>query len=137
MQAKTARISRNGTVVEVATAEVVADDIVLIRPGERIPVDGEVIEGDSYVDEAMITGESLPARKTMGGEVVGGTINTTGAFSFRVTKVGADTVLAQIVRMVEAAQGSKLPIQALVDRVTGWFVPASIVRSVSFPVGAR
>jgi Cu+-exporting ATPase len=130
LQAKTARLSRDGAVVEVALAEVTPGDIVLIRPGEKIPVDGTVTEGASFVDEAMITGEPLPVHKAVGAEVVGGTINKTGAFSFRATKVGADTVLAQIIRMVEAAQGSKLPIQALVDRVTGWFVPAVIAMAV-------
>jgi Cu+-exporting ATPase len=130
LQAKTARLSRNGEVVEVALAGVTSGDIVLIRPGEKIPVDGIVTEGASFVDEAMITGEPLPLHKVMGAEVVGGTINKTGAFSFRATKVGADTLLAQIIRMVESAQGSKLPIQALVDRVTGWFVPAVIAVAV-------
>ncbi|MFA5582202.1 MAG: copper-translocating P-type ATPase, partial [Paracoccaceae bacterium] len=93
-------------------------------PGAQVPVDGVVTAGASYIDESMITGEPVPASKSAGAEVVGGTINTTGAFTFRATRVGADTVLAQIIRMVEDAQGSKLPIQALVDRVTAWFVPA-------------
>ncbi|MDX0532981.1 heavy metal translocating P-type ATPase [Sinorhizobium medicae] len=126
LQAKTAHVERDGQVVEVEIGQVVLGDIVRIRPGEKIPVDGEVIDGESYVDEAMITGEPLPARKAAGSTVVGGTINKTGSFTFEATKVGADTLLAQIIRMVEAAQGSKLPIQALVDRVTGWFVPAVI-----------
>jgi P-type Cu+ transporter len=129
LQARTARIVRDGREIDVALDEVRAGDIVLVRPGEKIPVDGEVIEGSSYVDESMITGEPVPAPKGEGDSVVGGTINKTGSFSFRVTKVGGDTVLAQIIRMVEAAQGSKLPIQALVDRVTLWFVP--IVMSVA------
>ena len=103
-----------------------AGDIVQVRPGEKIPVDGEVVEGSSFVDESMITGEPVPVQKTEGAEVVGGTINKTGSFTFRATRIGADTVLAQIIRMVEQAQGSKLPIQALVDRVTAWFVPAVI-----------
>jgi P-type Cu+ transporter len=123
LQAKTARILRDGREIDVALEEVRAGDVVLVRPGEKIPVDGEVIEGASYVDESMITGEPVPASKSEGDSVVGGTINKTGSFSFRATKVGSDTVLAQIIRMVEAAQGSKLPIQALVDRVTLWFVP--------------
>ena len=101
-------------------------DVVRIRPGEKVPVDGVVIDGESYVDESMISGEPVPVRKGPDSEVVGGTINQTGSFTFRATKVGGDTLLAQIIRMVEAAQGSKLPIQALVDRVTGWFVPAVI-----------
>ncbi|HBX74244.1 MAG TPA: cadmium-translocating P-type ATPase [Halieaceae bacterium] len=124
LQARTARVQRNGETVEMALDEVTTGDVVLVRPGEKIPVDGEVVEGASYVDESMITGEPVPVSKDVGAEVVGGTINTTGAFSFRVTGVGADTVLAQIIRLVEQAQGSKLPIQALVDKVTMWFVPA-------------
>ncbi|MDF0752726.1 heavy metal translocating P-type ATPase [Marinobacter sp. 71-i] len=127
LQAKTARVQRNGDTVEIALNQVTTDDIVLVRPGEKIPVDGEVVEGASYVDESMITGEPVPVSKGKGAEVVGGTINKTGAFSFRVTKVGANTVLAQIIRLVEQAQGSKLPIQALVDKVTMWFVPAVMV----------
>lgn len=124
LQAKTARVERNGETVEIALDQVTTGDVVLVRPGEKIPVDGEVVEGSSYVDESMITGEPVPVSKGVGTEVVGGTINKTGAFSFRVTKVGANTVLAQIIRLVEEAQGSKLPIQALVDKVTMWFVPA-------------
>lgn len=124
LQARTARIVRNGQTVEVPLEEIGAGDAIVVRPGEKIPVDGEVIEGSTYIDESMITGEPVPVSKGMGAEVVGGTINKTGSFSFRATKVGADTVLAQIIRMVEAAQGSKLPIQGLVDRVTAWFVPA-------------
>ena len=124
LQAKTARVQRNGETVEIALDQVTTGDVVLVRPGEKIPVDGEVVEGASYVDESMITGEPVPVSKGLGAEVVGGTINKTGAFSFRVTKVGANTVLAQIIRLVEEAQGSKLPIQALVDKVTMWFVPA-------------
>ncbi len=124
LQPKTARIERDGQTVEVPLSDVRAGDIVQVRPGEQVPVDGEVVEGSSYVDESMITGEPVPVAKTAGVEVVGGTINKTGAFSFRATNVGADTVLAQIIRMVEEAQGSKLPIQALVDKVTTWFVPA-------------
>ncbi|SSC71949.1 unnamed protein product [Ciceribacter sp. T2.26MG-112.2] len=101
-------------------------DIVRIRPGEKVPVDGRLVDGGSYVDESMITGEPVAVKKSAGDDVVGGTINKTGSFTFEATKIGADTLLAQIVKMVEAAQGSKLPIQALVDRVTGWFVPAVI-----------
>lgn len=123
LQAKTARVVREGKELEIPIGEVRLEDLVVVRPGEKIPVDGEVVEGQSYVDEAMITGEPLPVQKTAGAEVVGGTINKTGSFSFRATRIGADTLLAQIVRMVEQAQGSKLPIQALVDRVTTYFVP--------------
>ena len=122
LQAKTARVERAGETVEIALDQVTIGDVVLVRPGEKIPVDGEVVEGASYVDESMITGEPVPVSKGVGAEVVGGTINKTGAFRFRVTKVGANTVLAQIIRLVEEAQGSKLPIQALVDKVTMWFV---------------
>ncbi|MFN1140464.1 heavy metal translocating P-type ATPase [Serratia quinivorans] len=124
LQAKTARVERNGETVEIPLDQVTLGDIVQVRPGEKVPVDGEVVEGTSYVDESMITGEPVPVQKGVGAAVVGGTINKTGAFSFRVTKIGANTVLAQIIRLVEEAQGSKLPIQALVDKVTMWFVPA-------------
>lgn len=124
LQAKTARVRRNGSMQEIPVADVVAGDLVEVRPGERIPVDGELVEGESYVDESMISGEPVPVAKTEGAQVVGGTVNQTGAFTFRATAVGSQTVLAQIIRMVEQAQGSKLPIQAMVDKVTMWFVPA-------------
>ncbi|MBM6581005.1 copper-translocating P-type ATPase [Microvirga sp. BT689] len=124
LQAKTARVVRGGEALEVPLEQVLAGDIVQVRPGEKIPVDGEVVEGSSFVDESMITGEPVPVQKAQGAEVVGGTINKTGSFTFRATRIGSETVLAQIIRMVEQAQGSKLPIQALVDRVTAWFVPA-------------
>jgi heavy metal translocating P-type ATPase len=124
LQAKTARVFRDGAVVELPIAEVRPSDLVEVRPGERVPVDGEVSEGASWIDESMISGEPLPVEKTIGSAVTGGTINQTGAFTFRATAVGEATMLAQIIRMVEAAQGGKLPIQALVDRVTMWFVPA-------------
>ena len=124
LQARTAHVRRDGQVVDVPLAQVRGQDVVEVRPGERVPVDGEVIEGDSYVDESMITGEPVPVAKTAGSSVVGGTVNQTGAFTLRATAVGGQTVLAQIIRMVEQAQGSKLPIQTLVDRVTMWFVPA-------------
>ncbi|HHX89506.1 MAG TPA: copper-translocating P-type ATPase [Paracoccus sp.] len=124
LQPKVARVERDGQTVEVPLSEVRSGDIVQVRPGDRVPVDGEVVNGSSYVDESMITGEPVPVAKKAGSEVVGGTINKTGAFSFRATRVGAETALAQIIRMVEEAQGSKLPIQALVDKVTAWFVPA-------------
>jgi len=123
LQPRTARVRRAGKITEVPAAELSSGDIVEIRPGEKIPVDGEVIEGSSYVDESMITGEPVPVRKTAGLSVVGGTVNQTGALSVEAKAVGGATVLAQIIRMVEQAQGSKLPIQALVDRVTMWFVP--------------
>lgn len=123
MQAKTARIYRDGQVIEVPVAEVTTDTIVEIRPGERVPVDGEVVEGRSYIDESMITGEPVPVEKYSGDQVVGGTINQNGTLNIRATAIGESSVLAQIIRMVEQAQGSKLPIQMLVDKVTMWFVP--------------
>ncbi len=126
LQARTARVERDGSEIELPVDQVTPGDIIVVRPGESIPVDGVVLSGNSYVDESMLTGEPVPVEKVEGAQVVGGTINTTGAFRFRAEKVGSETVLAQIVRMVEAAQGAKLPIQALVDKVTGWFVPAVI-----------
>ncbi len=122
-----ALVVRGDDVVEVELAAVRPGDLVRVRPGDKVPVDGVVFEGSSYVDESMITGEPLAVGKSPGDEVVGGTINTTGSFDVQVTKVGADTVLAQIVAMVEAAQGAKLPIQALVDRVVRYFVPAVLL----------
>ncbi|WP_105405369.1 heavy metal translocating P-type ATPase [Neorhizobium sp. T7_12] len=130
LQAKTARVEREGKLLDIPAEQVVAGDVLVIRPGERIPVDGTVIDGSSNVDESMISGEPLPVEKAAGATVVGGTINKTGAFRFRADKVGRDTMLAQIIRMVEQAQGSKLPIQGLVDRVTAWFVPAVIALAV-------
>src|SRR5690606_14026691 len=124
LQARTARVQRDGQVVDLPIGEVVLDDVVEVRPGERVPVDGLVLEGQSYVDESMITGEPVPVVKESGSAVVGGTINQTGAFTLRATAVGGQTVLAQIIRLVEQAQASKLPIQAVVDKVTMWFVPA-------------
>jgi heavy metal translocating P-type ATPase len=123
LQAKTARVVRIGVATELPVAEVRPGDLVEVRPGERVPVDGQVTSGASWIDESMISGEPLPVEKTAGSPVTGGTINQTGAFTFRATAVGEATMLAQIIRMVEAAQGGKLPIQALVDRVTMWFVP--------------
>lgn len=130
LQPKTAYVDHGGEFVEIQISDVVVGDVVRIRPGEKVPVDGTVVSGQSYVDEAMITGEPVPVLKSLDSEVVGGTINKTGSFTFRATKVGSDTLLAQIIKMVEAAQGSKLPIQALVDKVTGWFVPAVITAAI-------
>lgn len=127
LQPRTARLVRDGREVEVAIDEVVPGDVVRVRPGERIPVDGLVLEGESFVDEAMISGEPVPVQKRAGERVVGGTVNTTGSFSFRAERVGADTVLAQIIRMVEGAQSSKPPIQQLADRIAAVFVPAVMV----------
>ncbi len=120
----TARVIRNGAETEVPLAEVRPGDLLTVRPGERIAVDGTVTEGASWVDESMISGEPLPVEKTAGTAVTGGTVNQTGAFIFRATAVGEATMLARIIRMVQEAQGGKLPIQTLVDRVTLWFVPA-------------
>ena len=124
LQAKSARVERDGVFVDVALDEVLPGDFIQVRPGDRIPVDGTVLSGTSFVDEAMISGEPIPVSKDAGDPVIGGTINQTGSFTYRAEKVGGDTMLAQIIRMVESAQGAKLPIQALVDRVTAWFVPA-------------
>ena len=124
LQVRTARVLRDGETVEVDVDSLGVGDTILVRPGERIPVDGEVIDGTSNVDESMITGEPVPVAKAAGATITGGTVNGTGSLTFRASRVGADTTLAQIIRMVEDAQGAKLPIQGLVDRVTLWFVPA-------------
>ena len=135
LQAKSARVARDGGIVDIPLDQVIAGDVVQVRPGERLPVDGVVVAGQSFVDQSMITGEPVPVAKGEGAEVVGGTINTTGSFTYRATRVGADTLLAQIIRMVEQAQGAKLPVQALVDRITAWFVPAVMaVAAVTFLV---
>lgn len=126
LQAKTARVVRNGTTQDIAIDQVVHKDIVIVRPGEKIPIDGCLTKGSSAVDESMLTGESLPVEKKVGDNVAGGTINKTGSFEFEVTKIGNETVLAQIIRLVEEAQGSKAPIQAFADRISAWFVPAVI-----------
>jgi Cu+-exporting ATPase len=130
LQAKTARLLRNGKEVDLPVEEVIVGDIVIIRPGDKIPVDGEVKEGGSAVDESMITGESIPVEKHIGDEVIGGTLNKTGSFRFHATKVGKDTALANIIRMVKDAQGSKAPIQRLVDTVSGYFVPAVMILAI-------
>ncbi len=127
LQAKTARVVRNGEEVDIPVEEVTAGDVVIVRPGEKIPVDGVITEGYSSVDESMLTGESIPVEKKSGDRVIGATINKTGTFKFEATKVGRDTVLAQIVKMVEEAQGSKAPIQELADRISGVFVPVVIL----------
>ena len=124
LKPKTARVMRDGTAVEVPLEAVVKGDILLVRPGETVPVDGEVVEGSSFIDKSMLTGEADPKAKGVGAPVVGGTLNGSGSFQVRATKLGADSVLSQIIRMVEEAQGSKLPIQALADKVAGRFVPA-------------
>jgi Cu+-exporting ATPase len=131
LQAKTARVLRGGREVDVPVEDVVAGDTVLVRPGEKVAVDGVVVDGRSSVDESMLTGESLPVEKGPGDEVFGATMNRTGAFRFRATKVGRDTALQQIVRMVEEAQGSKAPIARLADRVSGVFVPVVIAIAIA------
>ncbi|MEM9776724.1 MAG: heavy metal translocating P-type ATPase, partial [Chloroflexota bacterium] len=115
LQPKTARIERNGAEVDIPIAEVVSGDVVIVRPGEKVPVDGVVVDGSSALDESMITGESLPVVKTVGDELIGATINKQGALKFRATKVGKETALAQIIKLVEQAQGSRAPIQRIVD----------------------
>lgn len=125
-----ATVIRNGQPVEIPTAEVLVDDIILIRPGEKIPVDGVVTEGESSVDESMITGESVPGKKQPESTVIGATINKTGTFRFRATKVGADTALAQIVKLVQVAQNSKAPAQRLADRASQWLVAAAVIFGV-------
>ncbi len=130
LQAKEAHVLRNGVVVDIPINDVVLDDIIEVRPGERVPVDGEVSEGTSFVDESMITGEPIPVEKVPGSLMVGGTVNQKGALRLRATAVGGQTMLSQIIRMVEQAQGSKLPIQAVVDKVTLWFVPVVMLAAL-------
>jgi len=130
LQAKTARVIRNSQESDIPIEEVVLDDIILVRPGEKIPVDGVIVEGSSSIDEAMITGEAIPVEKIENDEVIGGTINKTGSFKFKATKVGKDTTLSQIIGMVEQAQSSKAPIQKIVDRVAGYFVPGVMIVAI-------
>ncbi len=131
LQAKTARVIRDGVEVDIPFEEVLVGNTVVVRPGEKIPVDGVVLEGTSSVDESMITGESIPVEKHAGDEVIGATMNQTGSFRFRATKVGKDTALAQIIRLVQDAQGSKAPIQRVVDQVAHYFVPTVIMLAVA------
>lgn len=121
---KTARVEHDGKVEDVALEDVQVGDILHLRPGEKVAVDGEVLTGDSYIDESMISGEPAPVAKTVGAAITGGTVNGTGALTYRALRVGADTMLAQIIRMVGEAQGARLPVQDLVNKITGWFVPA-------------
>ncbi|MFZ2206579.1 MAG: heavy metal translocating P-type ATPase [Microgenomates group bacterium] len=130
LQAKTARVLRNGVTVDIAIDQVLNGDIVLVRPGEKIPVDGIIVKGSSAVDESMITGESLPVEKQIKDTVVGGTINKTGSFEFRATRVGSETTLSQIIRLVEEAQGSKAPIQDFADKISAYFVPTVIAIAI-------
>ncbi len=130
MQPKTARIIRDDQVVEVSIDQVNVGDIVLVRPGEKVPVDGTIESGESTIDESMVTGESLPVEKKAGDKVVGATINKTGSFEFRVNRVGKDTMLSQIIKLIDEAQGSKAAIQSFADRISAWFVPAVLVIAV-------
>ncbi len=130
LQVKSARVLRDGDELDVPVEEVVVGDTLVVRPGDKIPVDGELTDGSSAVDESMITGESIPTEKQVGDEVIGGTLNKTGSFHFRATKVGKDTALANIIRMVKDAQGSKAPIQRVVDVVSGYFVPTVMILAV-------
>jgi Cu+-exporting ATPase len=130
LQAKTARVVRGGVEMDIPIAEVQHGDIVMVRPGEKIPVDGRVVDGHSAVDESMITGESMPVDKKVGDAVIGATLNKQGLLKFEATKVGKETALAQIIRMVEQAQGSRAPIQRVVDQVSAYFVPAVIVLAI-------
>lgn len=131
LQAKMARVVRDGIEQDIPFEEVLVGDIVVVRPGEKIPVDGMVLSGNSSVDESMITGESIPVEKQAGDEVIGATMNQTGSFRFRATKVGKDTALAQIIRLVQDAQGSKAPIQRIVDQVAHYFVPTVMILAVA------
>lgn len=130
LQAKTALVLRDGQEVEIPVSQVVVGDIVIVKPGVKIPVDGEIVKGDSSVDESMLTGESLPIDKVVGDKVIGGTINKQGMFQFRATVVGEGTMLSQIIKMVEDAQGSHAPIERLTDRISAIFVPIVLVLSV-------
>ena len=130
LQAKTARVIRKGITQDILIEEVANGEVVLVRPGEKVPVDGRIRKGASALDESMITGESLPVEKHVGDNVIGGTINKTGSFEFVATRVGSETTLSQIIRLVEDAQGSKAPIQAVADRISAWFVPAVIIVAI-------
>lgn len=126
LAAKTARVVRGGQTLDVPVDEVVSGDVIVVRPGEKVPVDGRITKGSSSIDESVITGESLPVEKRMGDTVVGATINKNGSFEFEATRVGSETTLAQIIRLIEEAQGSKAPIQAMADRISAYFVPIVI-----------
>ena len=127
LQARTARVLRDGVETDVPVQQVAVGDLVRVRPGEQVPVDGVLTEGRSSLDESMLTGESLPVEKGPGDSVIGATLNRSGSFLFRATRVGRDTALAQIVRLVEEAQGSKAPMQRLADAISGYFVPAVLL----------
>jgi Cu+-exporting ATPase len=128
--AKTARVFRNGEEREIPVEEIRVGDVMIVRPGEKIPTDGEVIEGESSIDESMATGESMPVRKTAGDTVIGATVNQNGSLKVRAAKIGRDTFLAQMIQMVEELQGTKVPIQAFADKVTAIFVPIIVALSL-------
>lgn len=130
LQAKTATVVRDGTEIKILIEEVVAGDIVYVKPGEKIPVDGEIVEGKSAIDESMLTGESIPVDKSIGDVVIGSTINKMVFLKVKATKVGRDTALAQIIKVVEEAQGSKAPIQRVADQISGIFVPVVVVIAI-------
>lgn len=130
LQAKTALVERNGSIVEMPADQVVIGDIIVVKPGGKVPVDGLIVEGFSSVDESMVTGESIPVDKNIDDEVIGGTINKQGTFKFKATKIGSETLLAHIVKMVEEAQGSRAPIQKMADQISAVFVPIVLVISV-------
>jgi P-type Cu+ transporter len=131
LQAKTARVVRNGKETDIPLGEVIVGDVVRVRPGQKIPVDGVIIDGESSVDESMVTGESIPADKAKGDTVVGATINKTGTFTFTAAKVGGQTMLAQIIKLVQEAQGSKAPIQRIADAISSYFVPVVLILAVA------
>lgn len=131
MQARSARVVRDGVEMNLPVEDVLPDDIITVRPGEKVPVDGVIVDGRSAIDEAMLTGESIPVEKETGDEVFGSTVNKTGSFRFRATNVGRDTALSQIVRLVEEAQGSKAPVQRLADLIAGYFVPAVVLIAIA------
>lgn len=131
LQAKTARVVRDGKDVDIPLEQVQAGDVIRVRPGEKIPVDGEILEGESSIDESMITGESIPVDKAKGDTVVGATMNKSGTFTYKATKVGSDTMLAQIIKLVQEAQGSKAPIQRLADTVSSYFVPIVLMLAIA------
>lgn len=131
LQAKTARVIRNGKTVDIPIDQVQQGDVVIVRPGEKIPVDGEVLRGASSIDESMITGESIPVEKQVGDRVIGATVNKNGSLEFKATKVGSETTLSRIIKLIEEAQNSKAPIQAMADRISSWFVPLVILAAIT------
>ncbi|MDZ5016554.1 HAD-IC family P-type ATPase, partial [Clostridium perfringens] len=132
---KTANIIRSGNEITVPIEEVIVGDAVLVKPGEKLPVDGEVIEGNTSIDESMLTGESIPVEKSIGSKVIGASINKTGFIKYKATKVGDDTALAQIIKLVEDAQGTKAPIAKLADVISAYFVPTVIILAIIAALG--